>query len=246
MTKTHKGDGIPAWHRFELMVREALNTCLPGGEYAGFLRNRRLGHEKAAEADLIYAGSKEGKRVMVIVECKNRPIKVSDSTIELPENDSITPKDIMEQLARQAHHARTFLGVEDVFFIVVACMQTSFSRRVTPNVFAVGQPISRWTKPMVEQDFSTLISTWQDVVSGVQALRLDSDDYAKLRDLPRFTPWISPDVDGSPKISEIDGKDCENPNFERDRFDDGYVKDHLRCLESDLEDGWYYDDADNE
>jgi hypothetical protein len=91
MNKTFYNAELPAWHQFELIVRDALIPHLPGGDYAGILLNRRLGNEHATEADLLYAGTKEGRTVAVIVECKNRPIEASGCTIHLPTRGSEKP-----------------------------------------------------------------------------------------------------------------------------------------------------------
>ncbi len=189
MSKKFYNAEFPAWHQFELMVRDALKPHLPGGDYAGLLLNRRLGHESATEADLLYAGTTEGRSVAVIIECKNRPIEVSGCKILLPSRDSEIPFDLMANLELKAHHARTLLGFKNVRFVVVGCTRASFAVRVTHAIFAVGQPIASWSDSTAEQDFSPLISTWLEAINGIEALRLDSADYAKLKDLPKFAPW---------------------------------------------------------
>jgi hypothetical protein len=57
MIKTLYSDGFPAWHRFELIIRDAPTLHTPGEDYAGVLLSRRLGHERATEADLLHAGT---------------------------------------------------------------------------------------------------------------------------------------------------------------------------------------------
>lgn len=209
MSKTLYNAGLPAWHRFELIVRDALMAHLPGGDYAGILLNRRLGHEHATEADLLYSGTTEGRRVAVIIECKNRPIEVSGCKIYLPSKDSETPIDLMVNIELKAHDARTFLGFEDIRFIIVGCTRVPFSARVTPEIFAVGQPIAKWSDSTVEQDFSPLISTWLETINGIEALRLDSADYAKLRDLPKFAPWDTVEAEELRNDLDRDRMYCE-------------------------------------
>jgi hypothetical protein len=223
MSKAFNGDGIPAWHRFELIILDALRPQLPGGNSAGIILNRRLGHERATEADLLYAGTKNGRNVVVIIECKNRPITVSDSTIELPSRDGETSEDLMEQLARKEHDARTFLGFEEIFFIVVGSTKLHFRQRVAPNIFVVGQPIALWVDPTSEQDFSNLISTWHEVVRGIEPLLLDSVDYAKLRDLPRFVPWDTVERKELMQDIELDRHNSEMEYLMREfRGDNGH------------------------
>jgi hypothetical protein len=177
---------------------------------------------------------------MVIVECKNRPIEVSGSTIKLPEKDSETPKDLMAQLAQKAHHARVFLGVEDVFFIVVGCTKSPFSERVSSDIFAVGQPIARWADPIAEHDFSPLTSTWLNVTSGIEALRLDSADYAKLRDLPRFAPWDTVQAEELRQDLELERLICEMDYLRRESLNDLAYGDWLKNFASECESGWFY------
>jgi hypothetical protein len=209
MSKTFYSDELPAWHRFELIVRDALKPHLPGGDYAGILLNRRLGHERATEADLLYAGTTEGKNVAVIVECKNRPIEASGCTIHLPSKNSEAPIDLMANLELKAHHARTLLGFDDVRFIVVGCTEMPFSVRITPDIFAVGQPIVKRPDSTAEQDFSPLVSTWLETINGIEALRLDSEAYAKLRNLPKFAPWDTAEAKESRNDLESERMYCE-------------------------------------
>jgi hypothetical protein len=214
---------------------------LPGGGYAGLLLNRRLGHESATEADLLYAGTTEGRSVAVIVECKNRPIEVSGCKIILPSKDSEIPLDLMANLERKAHHAQTLLGFEDIRFIVVGCTRASFAVRVTPDIFAVGQPIAKWSDSTDEQDFSPLISTWLKAINGIEALRLDSADYAKLRDLPKFAPWDTVEAEELRNDLEHERMYCEMDEL-MGVHELGY-EERLRHFANDREQSRFLDDA---
>jgi hypothetical protein len=241
MSKTFYHAEFPAWHQFELIVRDALKTHLPGGDYAGLLLNRRLGHESASEADLLYAGTTEGKNVAVIVECKNRPIEASGCTIHLPSRNSEAPIDLMASLELKAHHARTLLGIEHVRFMVVGCTKTPFSVRITPDIFAVGQPIARWSDSTAEQDFSPLISTWLETINGIEALRLDSEAYAKLRNLPKFAPWDTVEAEESRNDLESERMYCEMDEL-MGEHEVGY-EERLRRFASDREQSRFLEDA---
>ena len=232
MSKAFNGYAIPAWHQFELIILDAIRPQLPRGNSAGIILNRRLGHEHATEADLLYAGTKSGRNVGVIIECKNRPITVSDSTIELPSRDGETSEDLLEQLARKEHDARKFLGFEEIFFIVVGSTELHFRKRVTPNIFVVGQPIAMWVDPTSEQDFSNLIATWQEVVNGIEPLLLDSVDYAKIRDMPRFVPWDTVEREELMQDIELDRKNCEVDYVTREIRDNNGYGDRLQNKKS--------------
>lgn len=213
-------DGLPAWHRFELVVRNALRPLLPEGDDAGILMNRRLGHECAAEADLLFAGTCEGRSIAVIVECKNRPIQVAGSAIVLPTSEGETRPNLMAQLDLKAEHARTFLEFEDVRFLVVGCTSSPFSVRVTSSIFAVGQPIGKWVSPTIEQDFSPLTSAWTKVVMGVKALHRDCARYIRLSELPRFTPWLTAEAAELQEDLRAERLDCEMDYLRREAAGD--------------------------
>jgi hypothetical protein len=202
--------------------------------------NRRLGHERATEADLLYAGTADGRDVLVIVECKNRPIEVSGTTILLPEREGDAPTDLMRQLELKKHHARILLGYHDIRFLVVGCTRSAFSTRVTSDVFAVGQPIAKWSDTTTEQDFSPITSTWPHIVHGVEALDLNSSVYLRLRNLPRFTPWDTIQSDQLRRDLEAERLDCWLAYLQREAELNSDYQDWLQQFANDREEGWFY------
>lgn len=226
----------PAWHLFEQIIRSALKPVLPRGDFGGILLNRWLDDERSAEADLLYAGSIEGKQAAVIVECKNRPIEVDGSRIHLPGGYDEVPIDLMASLSRKSIAAQSNLGFDIVKILVVGVTSKEILEIVNPHLLVAGQPIEKWVKGTnKEQSFDPLLKAWAEVTRDFVPLSRKSDRFNVLRALPRLEPR---------------GSQEENPTFDFGVDHSPYqifaeAQEQNRLLnqsEGHIEEGWYYPD----
>lgn len=208
--------------------------------------NRRLGTNQSTEADILYGGKIGGDAAAIIVECKNRPIKVVGKAILLPKGDTEdTAMNITSSLARKALDARNNLGIRQVRFLVVGSTQTEFIQQTKPGCIVVGQRVEAWIRGSTKvQQFHGLQEAWRELTKGFEPLPLDSQALSLLRSLPKFTPWASREaIEARERQREEDSHASESFYYEKARLDEMREQGNfLRQKEADIEDGWYYPD----